>query len=165
MMLTVLVASVALARSRLGAALANGVPLWALVALQAFRLPLELVMARAAREGVMPPEMSLHGYNFDILTGLSAIPVAWALKRQAMPALAAAFSALGLTLLGIVLALAVASSPLVRAFGPHVNTWVAYFPFVYLVTILVPAALIGQLLIIRALLQKMRGHELGTRAT
>jgi len=149
---SVLVACVLLARSRLGAALAR-LPLWTLVAVQAFRLPLELLLARAASDGVAPPEMTLHGYNFDILTGLSAIAVAWVVRRRPAPLLVGAFSALGLTLLTVVLVIAVAGTPMLHAFGggAHLNTWVAWFPFVYLPTVLVPMALVTHLVTLRAL--------------
>jgi hypothetical protein len=68
--------SVGFAVSRLGGRLAAAAPLTVLVALQAFRLPLELLMHRAYEEGVMPVQMSYSGRNFDIVTGSSAIVVA-----------------------------------------------------------------------------------------
>ena len=40
-----------------------------LVGVQAFRLPLELLMHRAGGLGIMPPELSYGGYNYDIVTG------------------------------------------------------------------------------------------------
>src|SRR5437868_3665085 len=46
-----LVAALWLGLSKGGAQVARGTPLWALVGLQAFRLPLELVMHEAAAEG------------------------------------------------------------------------------------------------------------------
>ncbi len=53
--------------------------------------------------------------------------------------------------------LAVAASPLFRAFGDdprHVNTWVAHFPFVWLPTVLVVFAAIGHLAVTRRLLSR-----------
>jgi len=67
---------VVIARSRAGTFLARGLPLSSLVGLQAFRLPLELVMHRASTEGVMPAHMSYSGWNFDVLTGLTAAVLA-----------------------------------------------------------------------------------------
>src|SRR5260221_2805799 len=46
--------TVAVALSPQGGRIATRLPLWALVGAQAFRLPLELVMRQAARDGVMP---------------------------------------------------------------------------------------------------------------
>jgi hypothetical protein len=68
--------AIAVGTSRLGARLATGIPLAALIGVQAFRFPLELMLHRAYREGLMPVQMSYSGFNFDILTGLSAIVVA-----------------------------------------------------------------------------------------
>jgi hypothetical protein len=76
----VIVAGIALAAwvdtSRLGFRLATGLPLAALVGVQAFRFPLELMLHRAYVEGLMPVQMSYSGFNLDILSGLFAIVVA-----------------------------------------------------------------------------------------
>jgi small-conductance mechanosensitive channel len=60
----------------------------------------------------------------------------------------------GLWCLLAIAAIAVATSPMVRAFGDdprHVNTWVLYFPYVWLPAVLVVVALVGHLVIARAL--------------
>ena len=49
MMVGMVGGAVTLARSRVGAMLVGGLPLWALVGFQAFRFPLELVMHQAAK--------------------------------------------------------------------------------------------------------------------
>jgi hypothetical protein len=59
-----------------GGRLARTLPLVVLVGLQAFRLPLELVMHRAATRGIMLPELSYSGYNYDIVTGAGAAAIA-----------------------------------------------------------------------------------------
>jgi hypothetical protein len=131
-------------------------PLVALVGVHAFRVPLELVMHRAASEGVMPVQMSYSGLNFDIVTGLTAIPVAMLAARGRAPrALLVGWNALGTALLVTIMTIAMVSTPLFQAFGsePHqVNTWVAHFPFVYLPTVLVVAAITGHIVLWRKLL-------------
>src|SRR5262245_11396350 len=67
--------------SRIGSAMAAKLSFAALIGLQTFRFPLELVMHRASTEGLMPVQMSYSGYNFDIVSGLTAIPVAWIAGR------------------------------------------------------------------------------------
>lgn len=62
--------------SPLGRRPASGLPLWNLVAVPAFRLPLELAMHGMYERGGMPVQMSYAGRNFDILTGATAIVVA-----------------------------------------------------------------------------------------
>src|SRR5262245_19531825 len=61
--------------SRAGETLARA-PLALLVGLNAFRFPLDLAMHQAAVEKVMPEQMSFTGYNFDIVTGVTAILLA-----------------------------------------------------------------------------------------
>ncbi len=148
-----LVMGVFVGRGAIGADLARKLPLWLLVASQSFRLPLELVMHRAANEGTMPVEMSFSGFNFDIVTGVSAILVAVALANGAPRWLALAWNILGSATLLIVVSIAVLGTPMFHAFGTgaHLNTWIAYFPFVWLPTVLVALALAGHIVVFRAL--------------
>jgi hypothetical protein len=141
-------AGAALGLSQVGTRLAKTVPLYALVFAQSFRLPLELVMHEAAKEGTMPNAMSFSGYNFDIVPGASAVVVAFLLKRGAPLALAKAWNALGALLLTGVAVIAFLASPVVRAFGEdELNTWVGYLPFVWLPTILVTFAICGHIVV------------------
>lgn len=152
MVIAVLTLSTVLAFSRFGLRLAEGLPMWILVLGQVFRFPLELLMHRAADEGVMPVQMSYSGWNFDIVTGLSAIPVAWLLARGFAHgrALAFAWNVVGSLLLANILIIALVSTPIIAAFGPtRLNTWVAYPPFVWLPTVLVLCALTGHMVIFR----------------
>lgn len=148
--------------SRTGAQLAKA-PLSLLVAFHAFRLPLELVMHQAAAEGVMPPQMTFTGMNFDIMTGVTALIVAALAARGWAPRwLLLGWNALGTLLLVVILAIAVASLPAFAAFGDEparLNTWVAYFPFVWLPAGLVSAAVLGHVVLWRRLLSYgMRGR-------
>lgn len=150
-----LAGSVAFGASRFAAPLARGLPLAGLVGFQAFRLPLELVMHEAARAGVMPSLLSFAGWNFDVATGTLAIPVAALVAAGRAPHwLVLAWNALGLAALTMIAVIAVGTAPFVQAFGPdQVNAWVAYLPFVYLPGVMVVAALVGHLLVLRHLSQ------------
>ena len=145
--------AVALTWSRFGTRLIEGLPLAALVGLQSFRFPLELLMHRAYVEGVMPVQMSYSGRNFDILAGLTAIPVAWALHRGiGGRRLALTWNIFGAVLLINIIVVAAAATPVIAAFGPDsLNTFVAYPPFVWLPAVLVLTAVTGHLMITRAL--------------
>lgn len=157
-----------LALSRAGARMATELPLWTLVGAQAFRLPLELVMHAAARQGTMPEQMTFTGVNLDIVTGSTAILVAaLAYRGHAPRALLLAWNLLGTVLLAAIIVIAIASTPLFGAFGtaPHqLNTWVAYLPFVWLPAILVAAALLGHLLLWRRLWQATPSHAASSAA-
>ena len=64
---------------------------------------------------------------------------------------------LGLAALTVIAGIAIATAPFVQAFGPQqVNAWVAYLPFVYLPGVMVAAAIVGHVLVIRALRQAAR---------
>ena len=148
-----LLVTVIFSRSKPAAAIAQRTCWPVLIATQAFRLPLELTMHHAASTGVMPVQMSYSGLNFDILTGLSAIVLSAALAfgRAGRTAIRI-WNILGFLLLVNVVAIAIASLPLFHAFGPEkLNTWVTYPPFIWLPGLLVPAALLGHLLVWRKL--------------
>lgn len=130
-------------------------PLWLLAGFQAFRLPLEWLMHEAFRTGLMPMQMSWSGQNFDVLTGASALVVAPLLYRGLGGArLALAWNLVGSALLANILLVAMASTPMVHAFGTspeRLNTFVAAPPYVTLPTVMVVLALAGHLIIFRRL--------------
>lgn len=143
-----------LARSSVGLRMAEGLPVWVLVGFHAFRFPLELVMHSAAAEGTMPVQMTFFGgCNYDIVTGLSACLVAaMAYGGRANLTWLRAWNTMGLALLATIVCVAVLSTPTFAAFGPErLNTWVAYFPFVWMIAAHVPAALLGHLVLRRRL--------------
>jgi hypothetical protein len=162
LLLPALALPIALGFSRVGDALAS-LPVALLVGFHGFRLPLELLMHRAAAEGTMPAQMTYTGFNFDIATGVTALLVAGLAARGLAPRwLLLAWNALATLLLLAVLGIAVASLPMFAAFGPEperLNTWVAYFPFVWLPAGLVSAAVLGHVLLWRRLTSSaMRGR-------
>src|SRR4029453_17081835 len=69
LLLAIVAVATLLAFRAVGRRLALFVPLWLLVAVQGFRLPLELAMHAMYERGVMPVEMSFSGRNFDVGTG------------------------------------------------------------------------------------------------
>jgi hypothetical protein len=156
--LTVVVIGVAVPCSSLGTLLVRGLPLWALVGFQVFRFPLELVMHRAYVEGVMPAQMSYSGLNYDILTGISAGILGLWLRRRAVPRwIVAAWNVVGFALLVNVVTIAILSAPVFAWFGrDRLNVFVTYPPFVWLPAILVPAALMGHILVWRWLAHASR---------
>jgi hypothetical protein len=142
----------ALGLSSFGRRLAQGLPLVALVGFQSFRLPLELIMHQAATDGLMPVVMTYTGYNFDIVSGITAFVLGIALYRGSVPrAVVVAWNVLGLVLLIVIGAVAVSASPIFQAFGPeNVNTWVTRFPYSWM-SIMVASALFGHVLVFRKL--------------
>ena len=143
-----------IAFSRLGARVATAIPLWVLVLVQGFRLPLELAMHGMYARGIMPLQMTYTGLNFDIVTGALAIVVGTLAAMGVVGrGIIAAWNVLGLALLINVMTVAILGTPRFSYFGPdQVNVWVTYPPFVWLPAVMVLAALAGHLVIFRALL-------------
>ena len=149
-----LVLAFGISLSRVGQRIATGVPLAALVGAQAFRFPLELILHRAYTEGLMPVQMSYSGFNFDILTGLSAIVVAILLVRNRNSLVAArVWNTAGIVLLANIVTIAILSAPTpLRTFhNEPANDWITHAPWVWLPTVFVVAAIIGHVLVIRRL--------------
>jgi hypothetical protein len=96
--------------------------------------------------------MTWSGMNFDILTGVTALilaPVASRIPR----ALVLTWNTVGLGLLLWVVLVASLSFPTAfQVFHPD-NTWVARFPYVWLPSVLVTAALLGHVVVFRKLLK------------
>lgn len=128
-------------------------PLWILVGIQGFRLPLELAMHQMFERGIMPEQMSYSGRNFDIVSGITALIVAALLVAgRGGKALVAAWNLLGLALLLNIIVVSLLSMPIFAFFGDdRVNVWVTYPPFIWLPAVMVLSALTGHLIVFRAL--------------
>jgi len=161
LMAATLIVAIGVGVSSTGRLLSQGVPLWLLVLGQGFRLPLELVMHQAAAEGVMPAQLSFGvsgpaqvlGYNYDIIVGASAIVIGLlARKHKAPRLLIRVWNVAGFVSLSIIAIVAMLTSPMLQFFGPNaLNTWVAYFPYVWLPASCVAFALIGHIAVARHL--------------
>lgn len=145
--------SLAFALGPMGKRVASVTPIAWLIVFQAFRFPLELLLHRAWSDGVLPSQLTYSGLNFDIVTGVLALVVGLVgLERELPKWVAWAFNLIGLALLLNVVSIAIASLPLFQAFGPdRVNTGVLVLPYVWLPVVLVQFALIGHVLLWRAL--------------
>jgi hypothetical protein len=144
--------------SPLGRMIAKQTSLVTLIGLQMFRFPLELVMHHAANRAIMPPQLTYTGYNFDIITGIGAIILFLALisKIRVPKALIWAWNIYGFYCLLAIAIIAVTTSPMIRAFGDdpaNLNTWVLFFPYIWLPAVLVVIALAGHIIITRKLRQ------------
>jgi hypothetical protein len=140
-----------LALSPVGAWLAQ-LPLAALVAFQAFRLPLELVLHSWADGGTVPRTMTWDGSNFDILSGIVALLAAPLVPRLRGAAWVA--NVVGAVLLLNVVRVAVMSSPL--PFGWQIEPplqLAMHVPYASIVPICVGGALAGHVVLTRALLR------------
>lgn len=148
-----------IAFSAIGRKLAAGLPLIWLVGFQVFRLPTELLIHQAATAGLAPMEMTFQGRNFDIITPVLALVLVLMLRSGKVPAkLVMSWNVIGLLLLLNVVATAIMAMPhpmqILHTTPP--NVWVTYFPFILLPGVLVCSALLGHLLVFRALATQRR---------
>jgi hypothetical protein len=163
MIASVFIVSFALGLSSFGRNAAAHSSFATLVGFQSFRLPLELIMHQAGNVGIMPVQLSYSGYNFDIVTGITALLlfVAMQLGATIPRSVLWAWNLWGWLCLVVIVFIAIATSPVVRASGDepqHLNTWVLYFPYVWLPVVLVTAAISGHIIVTRKLLMEAGGR-------
>jgi len=135
-------------------------PYAALIGFQVFRLPLEFLLYAFHAQGRLPVQMTFAGRNFDVLTGLSAIGVAWlAARGKAGRKLVLTWNLAGLALLLNIAVVAALSLPAPwRVFrNDPPNELVLHFPYVYIPALFVMAALAGHLLVFRKLAREKAG--------
>jgi hypothetical protein len=148
-LITGLVATIAVGRSRWSERLVE-LPLGVLIGAQAFRILVEILIHESSRIGLAAPQMTWDGYNFDIVTGITALALA-PFARVAPKWLILVWNCMGLALLLWVVGVAALSFPTRFQLLRPDNTWVAYFPYVWLPSVLVTAALLGHVVLFRKL--------------
>ena len=155
------IGTVAISRSRWVKRLVD-LPLGYLVGFHAFRVLVELLLHQSSSIGLCPPQMTWSGYNFDIITGLTAVILA-SFARVAPKWLVIAWNLMGLVLLAVVMGIAAISFPTSFQLMQPDNRWVAAFPYVWLPAILVTAAFLGHLIIFRKLTRREDGTDQSPR--
>ncbi len=147
-----------IALSRSGTKLLQTVPPSWLVFIQSFRIFVELLIWFAFMSGKLPVQMSVEGRNFDVLTGILALPVGYFLlrKKSYAPKIAIAYNVLGLVLLLNIVVTAFLSMPTsLRYFMNEPSAvLVGSFPFILLPAVLVPIAYSFHIFSLRQLLTK-----------
>ena len=117
-----------------------------LIGFQAFRIPVEVFLHQGFVAGVVPVQMTWEGRNFDVLTGLAAVPVAWLAAKGRLPRPALhMWNAVGFALLVNIMAVAILSfpTPFRQFWNEPANVFVTRLPYVWLPTFLVPLAWFG----------------------
>jgi len=141
--------------SKTGAQLLQQVSQQWLVFMQSFRIFVELLIWFAFLAGKLPVQMSFEGRNYDVLTGILAVPAGYLLlkKKTYSTAIAIAFNIAGILLLLNIIIIALLSMPTpFRYFmNEPSNIIVAQFPFILLPGVLVPLAYSLHILSLRQL--------------
>lgn len=136
-----------------------------LTLLHVVRIPVEIVLLWLYQYGQVPRQMTFEGWNFDILSGITAPAVAWlAFKggRVNRPLLVI-WNLLALGLLANIVTIAVLSfrSPFQKIGLDQPNVGVTYLPFIWLPAIVVPVVLFAHLAALYQLL-RMRPNDSAT---
>jgi hypothetical protein len=143
-LLTPVLAGIFFLRSSRGRAVLSTLPPAWPVAMQSFRIVMEIILWALAVQGRIPYLITFEGRNVDILIGLTAGPVAWyCFVRRAWPArVALVWNVAGLAILANVVFHAYFSAPTrLRLFVTEpATTFIAFLPYVWLPTFLVPLA-------------------------
>lgn len=139
----------------------SGLPTAVLVGLQSFRLPVEWLLHELYTAGTLPQQMTWSGYNFDVVTAILAIPLAAALftKKRVPDGVILAWNIIGLGLLLNVVTIALLSAPLpLRQFHNEPAVLLVFHaPYNWIVNVHVFTALVGHLVIFRALARRRHG--------
>ena len=144
------------------------VPFWLPVLLQSFRMLVEMALWQLHREGSVPVQFTFEGRNLDVLTGLTAILVAWGIAAGRLgPRSVLLWNVAGLGLLLNAIAIAATSSP-----GPQHLDWpgqpftaIATWPLIWLPTFLAPTAIFLHLISTHQCFSMIYRDSEGTHST
>jgi len=135
------------------AARSGAVPVWILIAMQTFRVGVELLLHRLSVDGLAPRLITYEGLNFDIMIGLSAPLIAWVSTRGRWgERLAFGWNIAGLITLANAIALSALTAPGLEIIHSEVaDKALGLFPFTYVAGFFAPLAIALHALSIRAL--------------
>ena len=125
------------------------------VIIQSFRIIVELILWGLYCKGFLPKQMTFEGLNFDVIVGISAIPVAFLIKRKKITNQAViAWNIMGILFLLNIAIIAFLSAPTpFRIFmNEPANTIITHFPFIWLPGFIVPFAFFMHVISIRQML-------------
>jgi hypothetical protein len=132
-------------------------PHW-LVYLQSFRIGVEILLWLSFTKNLIPVQMSWEGYNYDVLSGLLALPAGYLMARYPSKArtVGIAYNTIGILLLLNILVIAVLSMPTPFRYFTNepANTIVGRFPFIFLPAVLVVLAIALHVFSLRQLLTR-----------
>ena len=127
-----------------------------LTAMHSVRVPVEIGLAALYAQGLVPGEMTYHGHNFDVFSGLTAPIIGWlGYYRKVLPkAVLVGWNIFCIVLLCIVVTTAVGAvpSPIQSWCFDQPNVGVLRFPVTFLPALIVPSVLLAHLVSLRQLI-------------
>ncbi len=143
--------------TRKGQVFLSSLSILKLTAIHIVRIPVEICLFYLFISRLIPQIMTFEGYNFDILSGISAIVIYYMVYiNKINRTLLLVWNILCLLLLINIVTIAILSVPTsFQSFGfNQPNTAITYFPFIWLPSVIVPLVLLSHLATIRQLLLK-----------
>ncbi|MBN8717892.1 MAG: hypothetical protein J0H85_00480 [Sediminibacterium magnilacihabitans] len=138
----------------------DGMNLKVLTILHIIRIPVEIVLLWLCMHKVVPQIMTFEGWNFDILSGISAPFIYYiAFRKETYNKwVLLVWNIICLILLINIVSIAILSAPFAfQRFGlDQPNIAVLYFPYIWLPACVVPVVLLSHLASIRLLLKKSK---------
>jgi hypothetical protein len=128
-----------------------------LTLLHTIRIPVEIVLYYLFLAKAIPQEMTFEGRNFDIIAGITA-PVIYYfgyVKNSISKKILIAWNIICLALLFNIVVVAILSvaTPFQQFGATQPNIAIAYFPFNWLASVIVPLVLLGHLACLRKLIK------------
>ncbi len=150
--------------SKTGQNFVDKLPLKELTSLNVCRIPVEIVLLWLFQSQQVPQSMTFEGRNFDILSGLTALPMAWyafqngEIKRTPL----LIWNIVCLALVVNVVTIGILSAPTVfqKLSFDQPNIGILKFPFGWLASVIVPIVIFSHLVSIRQLLKKMKTKKM-----
>ena len=133
-----------------GRRISGAVPLWALIGVQGFRVPLEWVLHVWSQQGTAPVQMSWHGSNIDVVAGVVCLLCAPLASRSRAAAILS--QVVGIGLLANVIRIALTSLPTPLQAYPDPLLLPFHLPTLWIATVCVGAAALFHGLTVRKLL-------------
>ncbi len=134
------------------------VPVHLLIGIQAFRIIVELIIWLAHKEGILPVETTFEGYNYDVLVGITAIPIAfYTLKNRMSRGLLIFWNIAGLFILANTIRVFLLSAFFPHLLGLENNTIEFSFlrpPLIFIAGLFMPMAILFHGLSLKQLLSK-----------
>jgi hypothetical protein len=137
-------------------------PLWLILAIQTFRVGVELFLHQLWIAGLLPRMLTFAGANVDIYVGATAPIAAWlATRGRSGLKIVLAWNVLGILALANIVTRAVLTAPgplnLIHTGVP--NRMIGTFPFTFVPGFFVPLALLLHILALRSAFSRLHANE------
>ncbi|NNF01319.1 MAG: hypothetical protein HKN22_01405 [Bacteroidia bacterium] len=127
------------------------IPAHWLIFYQSFRIVIESLFVFSVAAGVLHKNVTIEGYNYDMLFGCSAIPIAWLIMKneQKYRKLAMIWNYFGLVVIAFIIFLFITSIFFPSMYGTDINKFpieFTHYPYILVAAFLMPSAVFMHIL-------------------